>query len=97
MPVDLRNWRLKLARFPKSAGEGDFKDALIALDESLAGFANAAGVSKKQGLTEHRNWWPELYLTWCAQRGITPDDRAEAFAETYESKRPDLKTLPVSV
>jgi hypothetical protein len=50
----------------------------------------------KQGLTEHRNWWPQLYQEWCAHRGITPDPKALAFAETYEGKRADLKTIPPS-
>jgi hypothetical protein len=51
---------------------------------------------KKQGLTEHRNWWPELYRTWCEKSGRKPDPQALAFEETYEGKRPDLKTLPAS-
>jgi hypothetical protein len=50
----------------------------------------------KQGLTEHRNWWPRIYQEWCAHRGITPDPKALAFAETYEGKRADLKTIPPS-
>jgi hypothetical protein len=50
----------------------------------------------KQGLTEHRNWWPQLYQEWCAHRGITSDPKALAFAETYEGKRADLKTIPPS-
>ena len=88
------------ARIGRDWYVADMKDAKEAIDygdtcwaKVLVGWSD----SKKQGLTEHRNWWPELYRTWCAQRGITPDSRAEAFAETYESKRPDLKTLPVSV
>ncbi|NDG71189.1 MAG: hypothetical protein EBY32_07770 [Proteobacteria bacterium] len=88
------------ARIGRDWYVADMTDAKEAIDygdtcwaKVLVGWSD----SKKQGLTEHRNWWPELYRTWCAQRGITPDARAEAFAETYESKRPDLKTLPVSV
>lgn len=52
---------------------------------------------KKQGLTEHRNWWPELYRIWCEKSGRKPDPRALAFEETYEGKRSDLKTLPAAV
>jgi hypothetical protein len=37
---------VEVGEVPESAGERDFKDALIALYESLAGFANAAGVSE---------------------------------------------------
>jgi hypothetical protein len=51
---------------------------------------------KRQGLTAHRNWWPDLYQCWCNHRGITPDPRALAFAESYESKRADLKTIAPS-
>jgi hypothetical protein len=49
-----------------------------------------------EGLTEHRNWWPGLYLAYCANRGIEPDPDVLAFAETYEGKRADLKTTAVS-
>ena len=48
---------------------------------------------KERGLTDHRNWWTELYREWCAERGITPDPRALAYEETYENKRADLKTI----
>ena len=54
------------------------------------------GEWKEQGLTEHRNWWPDLYQAWCAKRGTTPDPRALAFCETYEGKRADLKTITPS-
>ena len=37
---------VEIGKVPESAGERDFKDALIALDESLAGFADAAAVSE---------------------------------------------------
>jgi len=48
---------------------------------------------KEQGLTEHRNWWPELYRAYCANFGKNPDAVTASFAETYESKRADLKTV----
>ena len=51
---------------------------------------------KEQGLTEHRNWWPDLYRAWCQGQGITPDAAVLAFNESYESKRPDLKQLAPS-
>lgn len=51
---------------------------------------------KEQGLTEHRNWWPDLYQAWCDNHGIEPDARALAYAETYEGKRADLKTVAAS-
>ncbi|NUQ02113.1 MAG: hypothetical protein HUU35_19880, partial [Armatimonadetes bacterium] len=45
----------------------------------------------EQGLTEHRNWWPELYRAACERWGIAPDPAALAFTATYEDLRADLK------
>jgi hypothetical protein len=51
---------------------------------------------RDQGLTEHRNWWPELYRQACARWGIEPDPAALAFSETYEETRADLKNISAS-
>jgi hypothetical protein len=51
---------------------------------------------RERGLTQHRNWWPEVYLQWCRAQGVTPDEKVLAFAETYETKRADLKMLSAS-
>ncbi len=51
---------------------------------------------KDEGLTEHRNWWPEVYRDWCRAQAITPDESVLAYAETYEAKRADLKVLSAS-
>jgi hypothetical protein len=48
---------------------------------------------RDQGLTEHHNWWPELYTKACRRWGKTPDPRALAFSETYEDCRADLKSI----
>ena len=48
---------------------------------------------KDQGLTEHRNWWPEIYRKACEHWGVTPDPVALAFDTTYESTRADLKEI----
>lgn len=48
---------------------------------------------KDEGLTEHRNWWPDIYLDWCRVQNLTPDEKVLAFHETYETKRADLKIL----
>ncbi len=48
---------------------------------------------KDQGLTEHRNWWPELYKQACANWGQEPDPAALAFCQTYEDSRADLRKL----
>ncbi len=47
----------------------------------------------EKGLTEHRNWWPEIYQQACRNWGVSPDPRALAFCETYESIRADLKEI----
>lgn len=49
---------------------------------------------RDQGLTQHRNWWPDLYRDACAKWGVTPDPAVLNFSETYEHKRADLKIVP---
>jgi hypothetical protein len=51
---------------------------------------------KDEGLTEHRNWWPDVYLEWCRVQGIEPDEKILGFHESYEAKRADLKVLSAS-
>ncbi len=46
-----------------------------------------------ESLTEHRNWWPELYRSACARWGVTPDPAALAFDQTYAEVRADLKAI----
>ncbi len=46
-----------------------------------------------EGLTQHRNWWPELYRAACARWGVTPDPAALAFDQTYADIRADLKSI----
>jgi hypothetical protein len=48
------------------------------------------------GLTQHRNWWPEIYRQACARWGVTPDPKALAFHETYETTRADLQAISAS-
>ncbi len=48
---------------------------------------------RQSGLTQHRNWWPELYRTACERWGIDPDPRVLAYATTYQNVRADLKEL----
>jgi hypothetical protein len=49
-----------------------------------------------RGLTQHRNWWPEIYQQACRRWGMEPDAAALAFAETYEQVRADLKEISAS-
>ena len=51
---------------------------------------------RDQGKTQHRNWWPDVYCEACEQWGMPPESRVLAYNESYETKRADLKTLPVS-
>ena len=51
---------------------------------------------RDRGLTEHRNWWPELYQQACRHWGVAPDPSALAFDETYAEKRADLQAISAS-
>jgi hypothetical protein len=44
-----------------------------------------------KGLTEHRNWWPEIYRAACRHWGIEPDQKLLSYKTTYEDTRADLK------
>jgi hypothetical protein len=48
---------------------------------------------KDDGLTEHRNWWPEVYLAACRNEGVTPDPGLLAYSTTYENARADRKAV----
>jgi hypothetical protein len=48
---------------------------------------------RQKGLTQHRNWWPEVYRQACQQWGIQPDAKVLAYATSYETVRADLKNL----
>ena len=51
---------------------------------------------KDEGKTQHRNWWPGLYQSFCERQGIQPDPQALEFATTYETTRADLEKLAAS-
>jgi hypothetical protein len=51
---------------------------------------------RQQGLTQHRNWWPEVYRSACKHWGIQPDPKVLEFHTTYEQVRADLKTISAS-
>ena len=46
----------------------------------------------EQGLTDHTNWWPDLYRAACAHWGIEPDPVVLAFDTSYGEVRSDLKS-----
>ena len=45
------------------------------------------------GVTQHENWWPDLYREWCRLRRIDPDPQVLAFHTSYETARADLREL----
>jgi hypothetical protein len=51
---------------------------------------------RDQGLTQHRNWWPDLYRSACEKSGTAPDPKVAGYDTSYESTRADLKTLAAS-
>jgi hypothetical protein len=51
---------------------------------------------RDEGLTGHRNWWPEVYQEFCAKKGVAPDPAVLAFETSYETVRADLKVLSAS-
>jgi hypothetical protein len=51
---------------------------------------------REEGLTEHANWWPEIYQQACKKWGIAPDPELLAYNKTYENTRPDLKPVAVA-
>jgi hypothetical protein len=48
---------------------------------------------RDEGLTEHRNWWPELYREACDQWGVKPNPEVLSYSTTYEAVRADLKEV----
>lgn len=51
---------------------------------------------REQGLTQHANWWPELYREWCRIHAQTPDAAAVAYRLNYSAARADLRELSAS-
>ena len=48
---------------------------------------------REKGLTQHRNWWPDLYRDGCKAWGTEPDPKVLAYDTTYQTIRADLKEL----
>jgi hypothetical protein len=51
---------------------------------------------RDQGLTEHRNWWPDVYTQYCDRNRVAAQPESLNFATTYETVRADLKDLSAS-
>lgn len=74
----------------------DFKDAQQAVrygDECWSHVLMNWENWRREGLTQHRNWWPDLYRAACERWGIEPDPEVLAYATTYQAVRADLKEL----
>lgn len=83
-----RDWYLK--EF-KNAAEGvDYGDKCWS--KVLTGWRKW----RDEGLTEHRNWWPDCYRNACQSAGVEPDPKVLAYATTYEEVRADLKNVSAS-
>jgi hypothetical protein len=83
-----RDWYLKDFSDPRAAVEyGDQCWSKVLIDW---------GKWKHDGLTQHRNWWPEVYREACAHWNIQPDPAVLAYNTTYEAVRADLKTISAS-
>jgi hypothetical protein len=48
---------------------------------------------QQAGLTEHKNWWPEIYSQACQHWGIEPDPEILAYDVNYRDTRPDRKAV----
>jgi hypothetical protein len=73
-----------------------WKEALEYGDKCWSKILSNWTTVRDEGLTEHENWWPRVYVQACEHWGITPDPKALAYAETYEGQRADLKAVSSS-
>jgi hypothetical protein len=78
------------ARIGRDWFVAQFKDAASAAEfgERVKAKVSAAyRAFRREGLTQHRNWWPDLYRAYCDARGQTPDPTALGFATPYDESR----------
>ncbi|MFO1499716.1 MAG: hypothetical protein U1G07_15205 [Verrucomicrobiota bacterium] len=83
-----RDWYLK-----------EFEDARAAVsygDQCWSKVLMDWGKWRDLQLTEHRNWWPDVYREACRRWGIEPDPDVLAYSTSYEAVRADLKTISSS-
>ena len=74
----------------------DVKKAVQYGDQCWSRVLMAWGKWREDGLTQHRNWWPEAYREACQHWGTDPDPNVLAYSTTYEQVRADLKTISAS-
>jgi hypothetical protein len=75
---------------------GNWKEALEYGDRCWSRILSNWQTVREQGLTEHENWWPRIYLQACQHWGVAPDPQVLGFAETYAGQRADLQTVATS-
>ena len=83
-----RDWYLKEFDDPKQAvkyGDDCWSKVLMGWEEW-----------RKRGLTQHRNWWPDVYRQACEHWGVQPDPKVLVYNTTYQTVRADLKELSSS-
>ncbi|TWT94654.1 hypothetical protein [Stieleria varia] len=72
---------------------GNLSEALAYGDKCWSQVLSHWQSYRDKGLTDHRNWWPDLYRQACLKWGVQPDPEALAFHDTYEEKRADLESI----
>jgi hypothetical protein len=83
-----RDWYLKEFDDPKQAvkyGDDCWSKVLMGWEDW-----------RKKGLTQHRNWWPDVYRQACERWGVQPDPKVLAYDTTYQTVRADLKEISAS-
>ncbi len=75
---------------------GDLNEALSYGDKCWSKVLSHWRTYLEQGLTQHRNWWPEIYEAACQRWGVNPDSLALAYNTTYETIRADLADISMS-
>ena len=83
-----RDWYLKEFNDPKKAvqyGDECWSKVLMGWEQW-----------REQGLTQHRNWWPDAYSEACARWGQKPDPTVLNYSTTYQTVRADLTNLSAS-
>ncbi len=72
---------------------GTQREAIAYGDEAWSRILVNWAKFREDGLTNHDNWWPDVYRAACAHWGIEPDPRLLAYDTTYENVRPDMKAV----
>lgn len=72
---------------------GDAKKALDYGDECWSRVLQGWQEWRDQGLTQHANWWPNLYRSACRTWSVEPDPRVLSYSVSYEAVRADLRDV----